>query len=97
MHGTYSMMEPCVMRSGVNQLCQPKLFDPPESLKNGMLNDVKNQITFYSDETIDRIIKYFLFIQSIAFFFRYSRNKIDFIQPKTGRCKDIIFYGRMMK
>ena len=44
---------------------EPQLLYSTQSLKIGMLDDIKNECIGYVYKTINRIIKYFLFIQSI--------------------------------
>jgi len=65
-HGTYRMMETGVQGTGINKVCKAELPYPSQSLENGVFNDVKDQITLDVDKSVDRVIKNFLFIQSIG-------------------------------
>ena len=57
------MMKTCVQSTGINQICEAKLLYSPQALKITMLNDVEDEIVGYIDESVNRIIKNFLFVQ----------------------------------
>jgi hypothetical protein len=59
------MLKPAVSGSGIDKTCQAQLFDIPQSLKPGMLNQVKYKIPGDAYETINRVINYFSLISQI--------------------------------
>ena len=44
-----------------------KLLDTPKSLKKRMPDNIKNEIIFYSNKTVNRIVEYFPFIKLLIF------------------------------
>ena len=64
MHGAQGMVESGVYGSGVNQVCKPKLLNAPESLKVGMLNQIKQELIGDRHKPINGIVNNFLFIQA---------------------------------
>ncbi len=65
MHGAQRMMKPGMQSARVNKIAEAQLFYIPQPLKVRMLNQVMDQITLYGDESVDRVVNDFLFIQSI--------------------------------
>jgi hypothetical protein len=57
------MLKPGMKRTGIDQVCQAKLLDVPQSLKPWMRNDIEDQFTLNMYEPIDRVIDNFLFVQ----------------------------------
>ena len=57
MHSSKRMMEAGMMRSGIYQVRHAKLTDSAQALEVRMLDDGLNQLTLYSNETINRIVK----------------------------------------
>jgi hypothetical protein len=56
------MLEPAMIGSGINKACKTKLFNIPQSLEPGVLDNIVNQIARYAYKSINRIIDYFSFI-----------------------------------
>ena len=56
-HSSKRMMEAGMMRSGIHQVRHAKLTDSAKPLKVRMLDNGLNQLTLYSNETINRIVK----------------------------------------
>lgn len=56
------MVKSGVQSARINQASEAQLSDPPKSLKEGVFYDLKDQITGYRDEAIDRIIDDFIFV-----------------------------------
>lgn len=85
-------MEARVMRSGINQLCKPHLFDAPKSLEIRVIDDVENQLISDGDEPVDRIIDNLPFVQVLCF------NSLKFeLLLNFDSCKDTTFYGLTMR
>jgi len=76
-HGTQGMVKPGVQRTGVDKMCHSELFDVPQPLKIGMGNQVKDQLRGYINESVDRIIYDFLFVQSLKII--YTVQKLLFL------------------
>jgi len=55
-HGPEGMVEAGVLRSRIDQMCEPGLFDAPQPLKQRMLNQVKNEWGPDMDQAVYRII-----------------------------------------
>ena len=64
-------MKSCVMGSGVNQVGQTHLGNPPESLKIRMFNNLIYQGAPDCNKTVNRIIKNFYIFQNINVVFLY--------------------------
>ena len=76
----------------INQLSKAQLFDPSEALKIRVIDDVENQFASDCDKSVNRIIDYLFFVQSLCV------NSFKFgLVAKAKLCKDIIFYGRTMR
>lgn len=67
MHSTQSMMESSMVGTRVYQFCQAHLLDSSESLKIGVIDDVKYQLTPYGDEPINRVVDNLSFVQVMCF------------------------------
>ena len=62
-HSSKRMVKTCMKCARINQVGKPKLLYSSKTLKITMLDDVKNEIVGYIDESVNRIIKNFLFVQ----------------------------------
>jgi len=51
----------------VDVLSQPELTDPAQPLKPGMLHHVEEELIGDGDETIDRIVDMFLFVDDLGY------------------------------
>jgi hypothetical protein len=60
--GSKAMLKPAVIGSGVNEACQSKLLYISQTLKPGMLNNIKYQIARQADKSVNRIIYNFPFV-----------------------------------
>lgn len=64
-HGTQGMMKTGVQGPGIDQMGQPQLLDPPQTLKITVLKDIEEQISRKSDETMHRIVQDLALIEDV--------------------------------
>lgn len=50
------------MRARIHIVGKPKLVDSAQALKIRMLNKVKNQLKWYRDETVNRVVENLVFV-----------------------------------
>jgi len=55
-HAAQGMLKSGVNRRRIDIMSQPQLFDPSQSLKPGMFNDLKYKVVAYGYKTINRVI-----------------------------------------
>ena len=59
------MMKTRVKCTGVNQIGETKLPNVSKSLKIGMFDQIKNQLTSDGNETINRVVDNLSFVQAL--------------------------------
>ena len=58
-HGPYRMLVTGMQGTRINRVCHAQLPDPSQSLKPGMLDEIKQQGISHCDKAVDRIVKDF--------------------------------------
>jgi hypothetical protein len=56
------MLKPRMECTGIDQVRQPKLFDPPEPLEIRVLDDPEGSFARDADESVNRVVDYFAFM-----------------------------------
>lgn len=64
MHGPKCMMESGMNRTRVNQVAYAELSNPAHSLEISVLNNIEDQLVWYGNEPVYRVIDYFLFVHA---------------------------------
>ena len=62
MHGSDGMLKTGVQCTGIDEMCETKLFDPPQPLKVRVLDKVEYQVRRNCDKSVNRIVYYLSFI-----------------------------------
>ena len=60
-------MKAGMQRTGIYQVGHAQLLDITQALKEGVLNQIKHQLGWDTDETVNRVVYNFLFIQCVVY------------------------------
>ena len=65
-HSAQRVMKTGMQRAGINQVRHAQLFNVSQPLKIWVLYQVENQVGGDADEAVNRVVYYFLFVQSVV-------------------------------